>query len=60
MGTKFAINVSMKGYWMLENARLTAFNISELFKENQEGGMESAHPHTQTENPLICVENRTY
>ena len=46
MGTKFAINVSMKGYWMLENARLTAFNISELFKENQEGGMESTHPHT--------------
>ena len=46
MGTKFAINVSMKSYWMLENARFTAFNISELFKENQEGGMESTHPHT--------------
>ena len=46
MGTKFAINVSVKGYWMLENARFTAFNISELFRENQEGGMESTHPQT--------------
>ena len=46
MGTKFAINVSMKGYWMLEIARFTAFNIFELFKENQEWGMESTHPHT--------------
>ena len=26
---------------MLENARFTTFNISELFKEIQEGGMES-------------------
>ena len=49
MGTKFAINVSMKGYWMLENARFTAFNISELFKENQEGRMESKNLlHTPT------------
>ena len=49
MGTKFAINVSMKGYWMLYNARFTSFNISELFKENQEGGMESKNLlHTPT------------
>ena len=34
MGAKFAINVSIKGYGMLENPRFTAFNISELFKEN--------------------------
>ena len=46
MGAKFAINVSIKGYGMLENPRFTAFNISELFKENQQGGMESTHPHT--------------
>ena len=49
MGTKFAINVSMKGYWMLYNARFTSFNIYELFKENQEGGMESKNLlHTPT------------
>ena len=46
MGTKFAINVSMEDSWMLENAGFSAFNISELFKENQEGAMESTHPHT--------------
>ena len=49
---------------MLENARSTAFTISELFEEKSEGGwgqeIFSTHPHTYTENPLIHGENRTY
>ena len=28
----------MKCYWMLQNARVTAFIISELLRENQQGG----------------------
>ena len=28
----------MKCYWMLQNARVAAFAISELFRENQQGG----------------------
>ena len=27
-----------KFYWMLQNARITAFTVSELLKENQQGG----------------------
>ena len=28
----------MKCYWMLQNARITAFTVSELLRENQPGG----------------------
>ena len=27
----------MKSYWMLQNAKVTAFTVSELFKEKQSG-----------------------
>ena len=28
----------MKFYWMLQNSRVTAFNVSELLMEKQQGG----------------------
>ena len=31
----------MKCYWMLQNARVTAFSISELLRENQQRGIPS-------------------
>ena len=34
----------MKSYWMLQNARFTAFTVSELLKENQQGGKNTLHP----------------
>ena len=36
----------MKCYWMLQNARVTAFTVSEVFMENQQGGIKlrSLHP----------------
>ena len=30
--------MSNKSYWMLQNARVTAFTVSELLRENQQGG----------------------
>ena len=37
--TKFETNVSnIKCYWMLQNARVTAFTVSELLREKQQGG----------------------
>ena len=45
----------MKCYWMLQNARVTAFTISELLRENQKGGVKlppppppPTHTHTHT------------
>ena len=38
MDTKFGTNASNKIYWMLQNARLTAFTISELLRKKQYGG----------------------
>ena len=35
--TKFGTNVSNKCYWMLQNAKVTAFTISELLRENRQG-----------------------
>ena len=36
--TKFGMNVSYKkSYWILQNAGITAFTISELLRENQQG-----------------------
>ena len=37
----------IKFYWMLQNARVTAFTVSELLKENQQGGKIPPHPLTQ-------------
>ena len=34
----------IKCYWMLQNARVTAFNVSELSKENQQGDKINLHP----------------
>ena len=33
-------------YWMLQNARVTAFTVSELLRENQQG-VKVPHPATQ-------------
>ena len=33
-----------KSYWMLQNARFTAFTVSELLKENQQGRKNTLHP----------------
>ena len=35
--TKFGTNVSNKMLWMLQNAKVTAFIVSELLRENQQG-----------------------
>ena len=34
----------MKCYWMLQNARVTAFTVSELLRENQKGGKITPTP----------------
>ena len=43
----------MKYYYMLQNARVTAFTVSELFRENQQqrggAGGEGKPPHTHTQ-----------
>ena len=36
--TKFGENAFNKSYGILQSSRVTAFTISELFKENQQGG----------------------
>ena len=33
----------MECYWMLQNARVTAFTISDLLRENQRGGKITPH-----------------
>ena len=37
----------MKCYWMLQNARITAFTVAELLRENQhgKGGGDKITPH---------------
>ena len=35
--TKFGMNISNE-YWILENTRVTSFAVSELLRENQQGG----------------------
>ena len=35
--TKFGTNISIKSYWMLQNAKVTTFSVSELLRENQLG-----------------------
>ena len=34
----------IKCYWMLQNARVTAFTVSELLKENQQSGGKITYP----------------
>ena len=34
----------IKCYWILQNIRVTAFTVSELLRENQQGGGEVTHP----------------
>ena len=34
----------IKFYWMLQNARVTAFTVSELLRENQQGGVKLLSP----------------
>ena len=38
----------MKCYWMLQNAKFTAFTVSELLWGNQQGGKITPPPPTQT------------
>ena len=33
----------MKSYWVLQNATVTDFNVSEILRENQQGGI-THHP----------------
>ena len=34
----------MKSYWILENARVTAFTVSELLRENQQEDKNALYP----------------
>ena len=52
---------------MLQNARVTAFTVSELLQENQKGGMgvklpppTHTHTHTHTHTPRLelCLKNQ--
>ena len=42
--SEFGTNVSNKCYWMLQNARVTAFTGSESLRENQQGGKNAFPP----------------
>ena len=39
----------IKRYWMLQHARVTAFTVSELLRENQQGGEKLPHPPPRLE-----------
>ena len=41
----FAQMSLMKSYWMLQNARVADFTVSELLRENQQGGWSKITPH---------------
>ena len=34
----------IKGYWILQNARVTVFTVFELLRENQHGGKNPLYP----------------
>ena len=42
--TKFGTNILIKRNWMLQNARVTAFIVPELLRENQQRSMKLPHP----------------
>ena len=51
-GTKFDTNFSNECYWILQNARVTAFTVSELIRGKQQGvakitAPSPSHTHTQ-------------
>ena len=53
-GTKFDTNFSNECYWILQNARVTAFTVSELIKGKQQGVAKITappppHTHTHTQ-----------
>ena len=48
LGIPSLVLVSLiKCYWMLQNTRVTAFTVSELLRENQQGGVKLPPPPTQ-------------
>ena len=51
--TKFDTHVSKKYYWMLRNARVIDFTVSELLRENQLGGERVVPVSTVINYPLI-------
>ena len=51
--TKFGTHVSKKYYWMLRNARVIDFTVSELLRENQLGGESVVPVSTVINYPLI-------
>ena len=51
-GTKFDTNFSNECYWILQDARVTAFTVSELIRGKQQGvakitAPSPSHTHTQ-------------
>ena len=60
--TKFGTNVLLNRYSMLQNAKVTAFTVSELLKENQQGGINyppprlglKRDPGTGVSEPAVC------
>ena len=51
----------IKCYWMLQNARVTAFTVSELLRKNQQGGGSSGritpHPPTQMRDKVTKTKS---
>ena len=51
----------IKCYWMLQNARITTFIISELLRENQQGGGGELSPPTQIRvNCFFYINQQNY
>ena len=50
----FARMSLIKSYWILQNARVTAFTVSELLRENQQGGKISPLPRLGLKSILRC------
>ena len=58
--TKFGTNVTnkIKYYWMLQNARVTAFTVSKLLRENQQGEGVKITPPPDTHTPWVGLSWR--
>ena len=50
----------IKCYWMLQNARITTFIISELLRENQQGGGELSPPTQIRVNCFFYINQQNY
>ena len=48
--TKFDTNVLIDFYWMLQNARVTAFTVSKILRENQQEDKLTLAPPRLTSN----------